>query len=565
MTAPPGPCWIAVHLPALPLEAWAATLSAAAAAGPLALEAGHRLVAVNAAAAACGVQPGQRRATALALAPALLLGAPDAARERQAAWAVAHAALAFTPSVTVDGADTVLLDVRSTLRCFGGHARLLARLRRALAPLGHRLQIASAPTAGAAALLARWRDDLAEGPHLAQADALHTLLDAAPAALLDPQAAATEAWAAMGLHTLGDLRALPRAGVARRFGDDLLDTLDRARGQRADPRRWCVLPPHFVAEVELHVRADGAPQLQHAAGLLLARLLAWAGAQQARIAAFTLEMPHERRGLPARRVAKSAGGVSPVGASPAAALAAGTATPEAVPEGAPGPEPAPDAAAPATVLRIELAEASADLRHLQAVLKERLNRLTLPAPTLALRLRCHELQHRQAPNAELFPTRQSEHEGLGRLLERLRARLGDGQVGWLQPVADHRPEGACRPGLQGAPAVRAGAAAAAGAMTEGAAGWPLHRPLWLLPDPVPLPQRDARPGWQGQPLHLLAGPERLETGWWDGALATRDYFIARAHDGTLLWIYRARWPGAAESAEPAAAGEGGWFVQGQFG
>jgi protein ImuB len=525
--ASPGACWIALHLPALPLEAWAATLPPAAAAGPLALESEHRLVAVNAAAAALGVQPGQRRATALALAPALVLGAPDAAREAQAAWAVAHAALAFTPAVTLEGRDIVLLEVRSTLRYFGGHARLLGRLRRALAPLGHRLQIASAGTALGAALLARWRADLAEGPHVADPEALHTLLDAAPAALLDAQAAATEAWTAMGLHTLGDLRALPRAGVARRFGDDLLETLDRARGQRPDPRRWCVLPPRFLAEVELHHRADDAAQLQHAAGLLLARLLAWASAQQARVAAFTLEMPHERHRAQADE-------------------------------------------APITVLRVELAEPSADLRHLQAVLKERLNRLALPAPTLGLRLRCDELRHQPAPHAELFPTRQSEHEGLGRLLERLRARLGDGQVGWLQPVADHRPERGAPAGLQPKPpaAWPAGATAVPQPFMRSTVetihvqkDWPLHRPLWLHPEPIPLPQRGARPCWQGRALHLLAGPERLETGWWDGALATRDYFMARTDDGALLWVYRARWVGAIDDG----AREGGWFLQGQFG
>ena len=46
----------------------------------------------------------------------------------------------------------------------------------------------------------------------------------------------------------------------------------------------------------------------------------------------------------------------------------------------------------------------------------------------------------------------------------------------------------------------------------------------------------------GQALHLLSGPERIETGWWDSALAGRDYFIAAAADGALVWIYRERLP-----------------------
>ena len=88
--------WIALHLPALPLESFAATLGAAEPV-PLALLDGRgRLMAVNAVAAAAGVQPGMRRATALALAPSLVLGRADAGRDAQALQAVAHAALGFT-------------------------------------------------------------------------------------------------------------------------------------------------------------------------------------------------------------------------------------------------------------------------------------------------------------------------------------------------------------------------------------------------------------------------------------------------------------------------------------
>jgi protein ImuB len=66
------------------------------------------------------------------------------------------------------------------------------------------------------------------------------------------------------------------------------------------------------------------------------------------------------------------------------------------------------------------------------------------------------------------------------------------------------------------------------------------------------------PWFEGRPLQLLAGPERIETGWWDGGLATRDYFIAQAADGSLVWVYRARLP-VADAAAPL------WFLQGRFG
>jgi len=208
-----------------------------------------------------------------------------------------------------------------------------------------------------------------------------------------------------------------------------------------------------------------------------------------------------------------------------------------------------------TELALALAEASNDLQHLRLLLRERLARLVLPAPTLALHLCCHQLQRSAAPNAELFPTAASAQQGLTRLIERLQARLGPDQV--QQPVLreDHRPEHATawqpvRP--QGS--VRA---APAGTQLAAAAGLPI-RPVWLLPQPQPLPEQQSRPLLDGRLLQLLAGPERIESGWWDGAHAARDYFIAQAHDGALVWVYRERLP----LAQPAGQD---WYLHGRFG
>lgn len=518
--------WLALHLPQLSLEAFAATLSEAERGAPLALVAQHRIVAVNAAAAGAGVRTGLKRATALALAPALRLALAEPARDAAALQAVAHVALAFTPMVVLDdGPATVLLELASVLRYHGGPARLRARLHDALAPLGHRLQEAAAPTAAGAALLARWGQgaqrtpgeraggrpgELAHGAHAEDLDALRARLDAAPVWLLGPGREHWEALQGMGLHTLADLRALPRAGLARRFGASLLHELDRARGDAPDPRQPLQPPAVFDSQLELYARADTTEQVLHGAGVLLARLLAWAQARRARIAAFTLRMRHERS---RRHDADDA-----------------------------------EAAVPAhTTLTVELAEPGADAAQLQLLLRERLARCPLPAPTLDLSLHCRRWVQAEAPSGELFPSRQGQREGLVRLLERLRARLGDDSVLRLQPLADHRPEHAQR--LQAAPLQGVGSIPppSGGAL-------PLHRPAWLLPAPQPLHERGALPLLDGRPLQILSGPERIEAGWWDTDLAARDYFIARDDGGALVWVYRTR------LAEP-----GGWFLQGRFG
>ena len=488
--------WIGVHLPALSLESFAATLGPAQAGQPVALLDAHRIVQADAAAQALGVQAGMKRATALALAPELLLGQADAWRDAQALRAVAHAALAFTPAVALAG-EGVRLEVQGSLRYFGGLAALLQRLQSALQPLGHRLQLASAPTALGATLLARWRPGLAMGAHSTELNPLRELLDAAPVWLLGPGREHWEALQGMGLRSLADLRAQPRAGLARRFGPELLLDLDRARGDAPDPHEWVELPAEFNERLELFTRADSSEQLLAGARILLARLVAWAQAQHGRIARFTLRMHHERR-----RRRDSADGA---------------------------PDGAADEAPSQTALEIALAAPAIDPAHLQLLLSERLARLPLPAPTLELSLRCAALVAGEAPNGELFPTRASEHAGLTRLIERLQARLGREQVCRLEPVDEHRPERATRMvPADMAPGPRSTPDEAGPQVTL------LTRPVWLWREPQALHDEGARPLLDGRPLQLLAGPERIESGWWDGALAARDYFIAAAGDGALI-------------------------------
>ncbi|MEK8052053.1 DNA polymerase Y family protein [Ideonella sp. DXS22W] len=568
----PALLWVALHLPALSLESWQAaqaTASAvpdtpAASATPATPAtpaprahallspppAPQRIALVDAAAQALGVQPGMSRATALALAPDLQLGQADARRDAEALRAVAHVALAFSPAVTwatpagwQPGADEaalappqpaacaalvgVRLEVRSCLRYHGGLPALLARLRAQLAPLGHQVRLATAPTALGAALLAAWRDDLAQGPHSTRAEALRALLDALPLPLLVPDAVEAEALRAMGLRRVGDLAGLPRDGLARRFGPALLRDLDQARGQGPEAHRWLALPAQFASRLELCHRADTSEQVLHGAGVLLARLVAWLKARQVRAARFTLVMHHE----PRHRRHDSA-------------------TPER------------------SELEIAPAQPSADAAHLAVLLAERLGRLPLPAPALELSLHCDQVLSGGAPDGELFASPGSRREGLARLVERLQARLGRTQV--LRPVAraDRRPE--CGTAWLPADAARLHRADAPGdGLPAEAAAARIAlppQPLWLLPEPRPLAQRDRVPLHHGQPLQLLAGPERLETGWWDAGLALRDYFIARDGAGALLWVFRRRDATVPQNPQdtPGTVLDGDWFLHGLF-
>lgn len=522
--------WIALHLPLLSLETFSALLpkeEEGSPRQPLALIDAHRVVIANDAARALGVRAGIKRATALALAPNLQLGQADPARDAQALVTVAHAGLAFTPNVSIQPASgavaaadphTVLLEVRSCLRYFGGLDELLRRLRADLAPLGHRLHVVTAPTAFGAALLARIHQE----HHCADIDSARVALDAAPVWLLGPGRAHWEALQGMGLHTLSDLRRLPRTGIARRFGEAVLDEVDRAFGHRPDPREPLVLPPVFESRLELFARADSTEQVMQGAGLLLPRLAAWLSAQHAQARRYTLVMAHEPRWRASETLA-------------------------------------------ATPLEIALAEPSRDSSHLLALLKERLGQIELPAPTLELRLQCDDIARRPPPNLELFPTPRNEQEGLTRLIERLQARLGPGQVQRLGALQDHRPERATEVAAANASRRRPACPRSGGEAARGrppvervaSAGCAPPRPVWLFAKPEPLAGQGSTPVLAGVPLQLLSGPERIESGWWDGDLAQRDYYIAQKPDGALLWVYRSRLLLSAPSQE--------WFWQGAFG
>ncbi len=532
--------WIGIHLPALSLESFIATLAPDTlpertsgeddadeidAVGPVALIERHRVVAANAAARECGVRLGQKRATALALAPQARLGEADPARDDAALMAVAHVALGFTPVVSFGGDHVVLAEVQASLRYFGGLPRLLQRLRAELAPLGHDLRVACAPTPQGA----QWMAIGGDLPEPANSKAeWRARVGAVPVTRMAGAAPHLAALASLGLATAADLWKQPRTGLTRRFGAGLLLDIDRALGDQPDPRTPLQPAPVFDSRLELFMRADDSAALLTGAAVLLNRLTAWAMAHHGLVGGFELRLHHESR----RRMLE-------------------------------------DPASRTTVLQIGLGEPVSDTAHLHALLRERLQRLPLAASVIELGLHCHAITPGAPPNAELFPSAASVGEGWQRLLERFEARLGAHNIQRLQPVADHRPERATaihhggdaapsRARTSGLPLDLTEPGGPAAAASDDPAHWPrLKRPVWLLPQPLPLREQAGTPLVAGQPLWLVAGPERIESGWWDGGYAARDYFIAQDHEGALLWVYRFRLA--------PEVGQVGWYLQGKFG
>jgi protein ImuB len=284
----------------------------------------------------------------------------------------------------------------------------------------------------------------------------------------------------------------------------------RAYAEALDPRPDFVFPEHFAQSLELPASVEVAATLLFAARRLTAALAGWLAARQAGLSECVLELAHSAR--------------------------------------------------ESTQLTLRFAEATRDARRFERVLRERLERLTLTAPVAALRLRAETVASLPGKSGTLFDTAGAARTAMAALIERLRARLGEDSVFGIAPHADHRPECATKKvsvtegnprGDRRKPPWETGDTAPLAPATAS------PRPFWLLDCPEALAEVGGRPHRRGV-LRLLAGPERIESGWWDAGEdesygdVRRDYFVALTADARWAWIFR-------ELRAP-----GGWYLHGWF-
>jgi protein ImuB len=225
---------------------------------------------VSAAAEAYGVRAGMRLGEALARCPKLQLVQPDPAGVADE-WDRVLAALEGIGAAVESGRPGVAwFGASGLLNLHGGIEGVLATARRVLRPRPARLGAGpSRFVALAAAERARPRR-----PEVAPRD-VKRFLAPMPVALLDSHdetAGMREALERLGIDTLGELRKLPRAALADRFGRGGEAAFELARG------RDRALRPRTAGErleevLELPESANGS-QLEQALGLLIDRLLA---------------------------------------------------------------------------------------------------------------------------------------------------------------------------------------------------------------------------------------------------------------------------------------------------
>ncbi|MDQ3261860.1 MAG: DNA polymerase Y family protein [Pseudomonadota bacterium] len=501
--------WIALYLPELSLQVAARSMGQDRAIiikdGPA-----NRpiIIAANDIALSLGIQLGAPLAAAEALASGLLVVARNKDNEAHALQHLAAWALQFTPTVTLEPHRGILLEGAPSLRLQGGLAPLLEKIKTGCDRLGYCVIYGIAPTARAAWWFAiagdycaahdnymsfprkresiwpmnvnldsrfRGNDNISDST---DPKILRDCLGKLQVASLGWPTQTTELLHALGIKTLADCLALPRAGLIQRFGVELANELDEALGLKPDVRPLFAVPKQFHSRIELSAEISEVDALLFP----LKRLL--------------IEMEGFLRGLGA--------GVQSVRVE----LEQGSRQRESFTIGLLAPE--------------------REHQRLLMLISARLANLQLDRSVWAVSLHAEQLQSLSGKQHSFLPDRASHHLASRQLLERLQARLGKDKVRTLALGNDHRPEYAWSVGNV--------------SQRHAMSNYPL-RPLWLLPQPRPIDDRD---------LALLAGPVRIEAGWWDSKSVQRDYYIARNGKGSVLWIYR-------QHHEPLR-----WYMHGVF-
>jgi protein ImuB len=461
------------------------------------------VAAADARALALGLAPGMALAHARAMVPGLAVAEADPDGDAQALARLAAWCLRIAPLTAAAPPDGIWIDATGSAHLHGGEAAMLAALVERIGGTGATARAAIADTPGAAHAVARHAGVATSVvPHGESAAALAEL----PIAGLRLPDDMLTGLHQLGLERIGQLAAVPRAPLARRFGKLPGLRLDQALGRVSEPIR-----PVFPEELISHRLAFAEP-------LLTAEAFALVIGELVRAVCVHLE----ETGQGARRldlVFERVDGTLQT-------VSIGTARP----------------------VRGD--------RHLARLLDEKIETIDPGLGVEAMRL--------LVPLAEPLAYTQAATGGdaaaadIAVLVDRIENRLGLGRVYRPAAVESDVPERSVRHVPVLAPPTGA-------AWPED-----LPRPVRLLDPPQPVEAMALLPDqppvaftWRGRRHRIrhADGPERIFGEWWRRPAETsavRDYFAVEDEDGRRFWLFR-----RGDGADPDT-GDLHWFLHGVF-
>lgn len=420
--------WLALNFPALGLEERLGTLGVEPC-EPAVLVEDNRVVQANERARQAAIGLGSTLATANSILPALKHFNRDPAAEHERLNSLAQMAYRYTPKVSPAPPDSLLLEVRGSLRLFGGVQALADKLAADCRRFGHQQSLAVAATPLAALMLAR-AGTVRKGlvPSRGEEQPVRTTLRGVPLVHSDLPPRDLERLANMGITRIDELLELPGRELGKRFGPALIDYLARLTGQKADPRAFIEPLERFDSSVHLLEPVRGKDALLFPMRRLATELARWLA----------------RRSFATRRLTWT---VAPLTGTP-------------------------------VVLTVEFAQPRRDDQSFLTLSKLKLAGTDLPEEAMSVSLRADFIAPFETARTDLWGMTAGNTATPAELVDLLAAKLGSDAVRDLRVLDDHRPEYAwCAEQAGGRKAVRA-------IGSEPEMGH--SRPLWLLDPPKPV-------------------------------------------------------------------------------
>jgi len=477
-------------------------------------------------AAEYGICVGMNMNAAYSLCAGLQVRCYDELKQRRYLERIAAWAMRFSSQVSVADTTTLLLEIKGSLRYYGGMTALLQTFQQQLRDYhAHTIQLAVAPTAAASLLLAKTQSQnivLNDYRHLRSVLSDVHINDLPLSRKLKQQLRR------LGLRRLQDLWRLPRQDLSRRYGEALVVYLDALIGMNSEMLDYYRLPDHFTCQWHLDYETKDATVLTRIVKNLLEKLEEYLIQCDYHIHGYCVELVSVKK--------------KPY------------------------------------VINIGLRKPGRQLSHLLNLFEEQLKRVAIGDKIASVKLHSRDLVKAAVRSDTLaFSPEFVQAQGdagieIDELLDLIQARLGNTAIKSIHAMADHRPEFAGMTLSVRQEALRQKSlkpestrqASTKPASTRQASSKPAsrngkengieqrvrqpvsstldaqcwkQRPLWLLPDPYPLRTQQRQPVY-GDVLQLVEGPERIEAAWWSDADVRRDYYYALTPNGQRLWIYQ---------------------------
>jgi protein ImuB len=418
---------------------------------PIAIVSKQRVLRANDHAASLGICQDMSSATVRALAGEdsllLLERAPDA--ELRCLQQLCCWAYSITPNLHSYRDDCLQLEIGGCLSLFKGLDALLAHVDSGICQRGYSVETALADTPKAAWLLSYADQPTAMDIHTIT----RTRLAPLPLALLDEFPSTVDSLRRAGLHTLGDILALPTAALGRRCGKTFTAFLQQLLGERKDLQVDYRPPETFSDEYWFGYEVKANAELLPAIQLLLESLCQFLRNTQLQ----TSEIQWQLVGLDSKL----------------------------------------------QTLTVRSSSSHSNRDNWYQLTCIRLEQLKLAGAIEGLALQCNTLRAGELESLDLFSPH-NQREPMAGLPDRLRNRLGLQAIKQLSSRDEHLPE----------LALHVSGEAPQGGLHP--APLSAQRPFWLMEKPQPLKHHGDDLYWNGR-LKLVYGPERIEDNWWQEA------------------------------------------------